>query len=342
MTSNLMTSKYALTIALCVLTPSLIFVGLSIYASKKPKKSKTISTATISTAPMPSNRYTKKAENRNVIPSNKTNIIFDLNGVLFGINKSRALTSLGFFETILYTIAGNGHDELEHLIFDIMYRMENTSLEEQLDLHKNKLVPLYKDKPMPRAMCDWMRGILPGHELIDKIHTYIETMDTEKHFKSDREKKLVARIIHMMFDPETRCDLYEPIHKGVRLLKRCKKLGHNVYLLSNMDTELIDLLKEKHADIFNLFDGIIISADVQMLKPHRSIYDHLLREYELDADTCYFIDDSPENITGARHAGITAVHCDPTRYHTVFKELKDFGVLDIQPKDEQETFVRNV
>ena len=74
-----------------------------------------------------------------------------------------------------------------------------------------------------------------------------------------------------MFDPAIRTDLYKPLKRGIAILEQCKELGHNVYLLSNIDIELIELLQKKHPEIFALFDGMIISAAAKMIKPDTDI-----------------------------------------------------------------------
>ena len=44
-----------------------------------------------------------------------------------------------------------------------------------------------------------------------------------------------------------------------------------------------------------------------MIKPDIRIYQHLLEKYQLQAEECLFIDDRPENVEGAKKAGMQAV-----------------------------------
>jgi 2-haloacid dehalogenase len=51
-----------------------------------------------------------------------------------------------------------------------------------------------------------------------------------------------------------------------------------------------------------------VSGDEGLLKPEPEIYDLLLTRYGLKADDCIFIDDSQENVQGARAVGMHAIH----------------------------------
>ena len=57
-----------------------------------------------------------------------------------------------------------------------------------------------------------------------------------------------------------------------------------------------------------LFDGFIISARYNLIKPGKEIFNVLFKEFSLNAEECFFIDDSPANVTTANEIGMTA-HC---------------------------------
>lgn len=92
------------------------------------------------------------------------------------------------------------------------------------------------------------------------------------------------------------------IEEGIETLKVCKAHGKKIYALSNYPAEGISYIWEK-ADFFRLFDGKIISSSIQMVKPGRQIYDHLIAQFGLEPSRTLFIDDTPANIEGAMEAG---------------------------------------
>lgn len=86
------------------------------------------------------------------------------------------------------------------------------------------------------------------------------------------------------------------------LIAELKGLGYGIYLLSNATSSL-------HAYCHRLpgaehFSGMIVSADWGLLKPQREIYEKLFSTYSLNPETCFFIDDNPPNIDGARCVGM--------------------------------------
>jgi len=58
----------------------------------------------------------------------------------------------------------------------------------------------------------------------------------------------------------------------------------------------------------DLFDAVVISAEVGMRKPEEQIYRHALDLLGLAPAECVFIDDIEHNITMARSLGLTAIH----------------------------------
>ncbi|MBL0671545.1 HAD family phosphatase [Aeromonas hydrophila] len=86
------------------------------------------------------------------------------------------------------------------------------------------------------------------------------------------------------------------------LIESLHGAGHRLYALSNMGHASIDWL-EQHA-FWRFFSGKVVSARVRMMKPEPDIYRYLLVSFDLKADECLFIDDSPANVIAAQALGI--------------------------------------
>ncbi|KTA80944.1 HAD family hydrolase [Aeromonas salmonicida] len=78
--------------------------------------------------------------------------------------------------------------------------------------------------------------------------------------------------------------------------------GHTLYALSNMGHASIDWLEQQL--FWRFFSGKVVSARVRMIKPEPDIYRYLLVSFDLKADECLFIDDSPANVAAAEVLGI--------------------------------------
>ena len=89
-------------------------------------------------------------------------------------------------------------------------------------------------------------------------------------------------------------------------VKELKEKGYKIYLLSNCPSWFDEFKKSVPA--FDFFDGFIISAKYNLIKPGKEIFDVLFNEFSLKAEECFFIDDSPANVTTANEIGMTA-HC---------------------------------
>ncbi|MDX2124134.1 MAG: HAD family phosphatase [Aeromonas hydrophila] len=87
------------------------------------------------------------------------------------------------------------------------------------------------------------------------------------------------------------------------LIESLHGAGHTLYALSNMGHASIDWL-EQHQPFWRFFSGKVVSARVRMMKPEPDIYRYLLVSFDLQAEQCLFIDDSPANVIAAQALGI--------------------------------------
>ncbi len=88
------------------------------------------------------------------------------------------------------------------------------------------------------------------------------------------------------------------------LVKRLRKNGYGIFLLSNAAADFYD--NRKNIPALSYFDGYLISADYHLLKPEKEIYYKLFSKFNLRAEECFFTDDVPANCEGARECGMTA------------------------------------
>ena len=93
----------------------------------------------------------------------------------------------------------------------------------------------------------------------------------------------------------------------VELLWKLKKTGISLYGLSNWSTETFSMVRNEF-EFFNLFDEILLSGEVKLIKPEPEIFELFLQRIEKSANECLFIDDSEPNIITARKLGFDTVH----------------------------------
>lgn len=100
--------------------------------------------------------------------------------------------------------------------------------------------------------------------------------------------------------------LKTPIDGMQKLVADIKLQGGKLYLLSNISKGFAEGYRNNTwvNELFSLFDGLVFSGPIGIVKPDRKIFEYLLNQYNLKAEECIFIDDSPKNIAGAENAGI--------------------------------------
>ena len=94
-----------------------------------------------------------------------------------------------------------------------------------------------------------------------------------------------------------------PIEGTAEVVRELKALGYGIYLLSNANVDL-----PKYFDRIpgsECFDGRIVSAEWKLLKPQPELYRVLLREYGLNAEECFFVDDLAVNVEAAVQTGMS-------------------------------------
>lgn len=94
-----------------------------------------------------------------------------------------------------------------------------------------------------------------------------------------------------------------PIPKMGQLVNELKAAGFRIYLCSNASLRLLSCYDRVIPSI-DCFDGILFSAEVKCMKPQKEMYEHLYKRFSLKPEECFFIDDLPSNIQGARETGM--------------------------------------
>ena len=113
------------------------------------------------------------------------------------------------------------------------------------------------------------------------------------------------------------------ISGSVDILKKLKKMKFNLIALTNWSAETFPVAL-KRFKFLKLFSGIVVSGEIQMLKPFPEIYNHTLKKYDLIPSECIFVDDRPVNVLGAKKCGIDGIIFETPIQ--LIKSLKKFEI----------------
>lgn len=99
---------------------------------------------------------------------------------------------------------------------------------------------------------------------------------------------------------------------------------YRFFALTNWSAETF-LVAKRRFGFLQDFDGILVSGEEKIRKPFVEIYERLIQRFQLNPSKSLFIDDVPENIEGARKAGLqTILFVSPD---LLAQQLKQLGIL---------------
>ena len=229
-------------------------------------------------------------------PQNKQVIIFDLTNVLIKENQIGFAKKIGYGRLANYAITH--WKSPGYRCLDMLAEMSKH------EIQKPHITITLQSRVMPRCL--------------------VELLDSHRFFGSTKEKKLMIDIMDLVLDPQTIASIIEPNKATVQLAQKLKKAGHPLYLCANAPEELYATAHGKFPDILQLFDGVVISSHVKIVKPDEAIFHHLLDTHNLDPAECILIDDLQASAKTAENLGIQAIVFDKTS--RVTKKLKKWGI----------------
>ncbi len=138
---------------------------------------------------------------------------------------------------------------------------------------------------------------------IDGFDKGIYTNDEYRHKCLELASADEKQAINDYFDSWYK--VLENIDEVQEWIKELKEEGYKLYLLSNAPD-----IFEDHLDyypILKIFDGLLFSGPIHMIKPYHDIYEYFIEKFDLNKEECIFIDDKKLNVDAAIEVGIPAV-----------------------------------
>lgn len=111
---------------------------------------------------------------------------------------------------------------------------------------------------------------------------------------------------------------------SVAIMERLIAAGHDVTMLTNFAADTFAEARTRYP-FLQRPRGVTVSGEVGMIKPDRDIYDHHVATFGLDPSATIFIDDSPQNVDGAKAVGWQAVLFRDAK--TLEEDLERFRIV---------------
>ncbi len=121
-------------------------------------------------------------------------------------------------------------------------------------------------------------------------------------------------------------DSYLGIDNGlVKIIQSLKNKGFKTVLLSNANASFFERkIYPTYPEFKDLFDEIVISSEVGMVKPYKDIYEHTLKKINSQPGESLFIDDSKVNVDSAIALGMQGFIY--TNSDSFVKYIKSIGI----------------
>lgn len=207
------------------------------------------------------------------------NYIFDLYGTLVDIRTDEYSSFLWKKMAAFYSLKGASYQskELKDLFWDL-------DREERMRMVQKK-------------------GVDPSFVEID-LNKVFAKLFRRKGVKANRQLLQDTMVLFRMLSTK-----HIKLFPGVKeLLQRLKKDGKGVYLLSNAQSGFTKP-EMKMLGIYDLFDGILYSSDVLVMKPNPEFFQILFDRYGLHKETAVMVgNDARADMIGASNFGIAGFY----------------------------------
>jgi 2-haloacid dehalogenase len=173
------------------------------------------------------------------------------------------------------------------------------------------------------VLYDWSPRFL-YEKLIDDPaaldHFLSHVVTTDWHFQHDEGRnfadtsaELIAAFpeheaLITLFGPRFDETIPVPVPGMLELVRELDGAEVPLFAITNFSHEFFPPFRAKHAEIFDRFQGIVVSGDEKLVKPDPAIYALALERFGLAAGEGLFIDDRLENADSASANGFVGHH----------------------------------
>ena len=113
--------------------------------------------------------------------------------------------------------------------------------------------------------------------------------------------------------------------KDKDIFKKIKEINSNIKIV--IATNHVSFVKDFINNNFdtNYLDDLIISAEINKIKPNLDFYKYILNKYKIEANELLFLDDNIKNINGARKIGIQTIMVEKSI--NMIDEIKSYLIM---------------
>lgn len=154
---------------------------------------------------------------------------------------------------------------------------------------------------------DYYRSHIPNFET---HRAALDDLTAQANYGLISQQELADQVAVLAGLPaaEVRANIMGKLVRNQALLDFSQSLRpkYKVGLLSNISSATMDDYFTR-AERQQLFDSVVLSSDVGMVKPHPEIFELTAQRLGVDTSECIFIDDNAANCAAAPHSNLSIV-----------------------------------
>ncbi|MCU1239084.1 MAG: HAD-superfamily hydrolase, subfamily variant 3, partial [Candidatus Solibacter sp.] len=138
----------------------------------------------------------------------------------------------------------------------------------------------------------------------------------------------ISRILELRVDYERFCEIWSCIFTHELLpesMLEGLKHRYRMVLLSNTNALHFEMLRGTYSHLLQHFDELILSYEVQAMKPHEEIFRAAVTAAQCRPEECFYTDDIAAYIEGAQKLGIDAVQFESREQ--IEREMRARGIV---------------
>lgn len=149
----------------------------------------------------------------------------------------------------------------------------------------------------------------------EEIPKRIGSTDLVRRFESGQVEpeqfvEQLCGVLGAQIEYDRFCQIWSSIFLPETLLPESLIAGlrrrHRLLLLSNTNAIHFEMVRQNYP-LLRHFDDLVLSYEIGAMKPSPKIYRAAIERAQCEPEECFFTDDIPEYVAGAREAGIDAV-----------------------------------
>ncbi|MDP4143390.1 MAG: HAD family hydrolase [Bacillota bacterium] len=218
--------------------------------------------------------------------------------------------------------------DLYGTLVDINTNESRRTLWEKLSLFYGYNGAVYSFRELKKAYLDEVNKRLEDNTKTKypdtKICLVFEKLYKDKGVNVDKDTVLQTMKLFRILSTS-----YIRLYPGVKeLLTELKARGKKVFMLSNGQREFT-VPELKYLGIHDYFDGLHSSSDIEICKPDKAFFDHVIETEGLNKDECIFIgNDDICDVGGAKGASIDSLYIHSNLSRKITKVTSNYEIWD--------------